>query len=308
MLGLRQISNFLPQEKLCNYDFKDKFSIDEIFIKEKIGFEYLTRKQKDEKASNLCIKAYEKLVDVDKNAIDCIVLITQNGDFKIPHTSAILQDKLNLAKNCACFDINLACSGYIYGLCAILGFMQINGFTQGLLFTCDPYSQIINDDDKNTALLFGDAASVSLINTEPIYVPKAFKFGTDGAGFEAIFCQKDRLSMDGRAVFNFAMQIISSHIEQFLQENSLSKEQIDKFLFHQGSKFIINSLAKRLGLDESKMPFLAKNYGNTISSSIPLMLQPQLLEQNAKRILACGFGGGLSWGSCILEKFQKEQK
>ena len=72
MLGLRQISNFLPQEKLCNYDFKDKFSIDEIFIKEKIGFEYLTRKQKDEKASNLCIKAYEKLVDVDKNSIDCI--------------------------------------------------------------------------------------------------------------------------------------------------------------------------------------------------------------------------------------------
>ena len=172
-----------------------RFSIDEIFIKEKIGFEYLTRKQKDEKASNLCIKAYEKLVDVDKNAIDCIVLITQNGDFKIPHTSAILQDKLNLTKNCACFDINLACSGYIYGLCAILGFMQINGFKQGLLFTCDPYSQIINDDDKNTALLFGDAASVSLINTEPIYVPKAFKFGTDGAGFEAIFCQKDRLSI-----------------------------------------------------------------------------------------------------------------
>lgn len=304
MLGIAQISSFIPRMKLSNYEVKDKFNIDEPFIKEKLGFEYLSRKQKQENTSDLCIKAYEKLKNINKDEIECLVLVTQNGDYKIPHTSAILQDKLNLAKTCACFDINLACSGYIYAFCAILGFMRANNYKNALLFTCDPYSQIIDNDDKNTVLLFGDGASASLINHLPVYIPKAFKFGTDGAGYKAIFCQNQKLSMDGRAVFNFAMQVIPKHIEALLQENSLKKDDIDKFLFHQGSKFIITSLAKRLNIDESKMPFLAQKYGNTISSSLPLMLENEILKQSTKRIVACGFGGGLSWGSCILENFK----
>lgn len=302
MLGIAQISSFIPQTKLCNYDCMDKFGVDEVFIKDKIGFTHLSRKQKHEKTSDLCVKAYEKLENLDKNEVQCVILVTQNSDFKIPHTSAILHKKLDLPQNCACFDINLACSGYIYALGVILSFMRDFGFEKGLLFTCDPYSEVINVGDKNTALLFGDAATATLITPKPLYVAKAFKFGTDGRGFEAVFCEKDRLSMDGRAVFGFAMQSITQHIQDFLQENSLKKDNIDKFLFHQGSKFIITSLAQRLGLDEGKIPFCAAKYGNTISSSVPLMLEGELKTANLKRILACGFGGGLSWGSCILER------
>lgn len=118
---------------------------------------------------------------------------------------------------------------------------------------------------------------------------------------EAIFCEKDSLEMDGRAVFNFAATTIPKHIEAFLQELNLSKDEIDKFLFHQGSKYIVDTLAKRLGLEPRKFDFLAGNYGNVVSSSLPLMLE-SLWEEKMDKILMCGFGTGGSYASSILTK------
>jgi 3-oxoacyl-[acyl-carrier-protein] synthase-3 len=304
MLGIEEIASYLPQKKVSNYDLKEKFDIDDNFIENKIGVKYRTLKEKDEKVSDLCVKAHQNLkdkIDIKEEEIDCCIVVTQNPDFNIPHTSAIVHKKLGLSKKCACFDISLGCSGYVYGLSSIISFMQFNNLKKGLLFTADPYSDIIDKEDKNTVLLFGDGASVTLISENAKYAPKSFSFGTDGNGFEEIICENNKLYMNGRGVFNFTATVIPKHIKEFLEKNDVPIENIDKYILHQGSKYIVDTIKKRLKLDEKKVPFDMQEYGNTVSSAVAIILEKEI-KQNYSKILVTVFGIGLSWGSVILEK------
>lgn len=303
MLGIKNIASFLPEKKISNYDKKEKFELDDDFIENKIGVKSQTLKEKHEKASDLCVKAFENLIkkmDLEKESIDCCVVVTQNPDFNIPHTSAIVHGKLELSQECACFDISLGCSGYVYGLSNIIAFMQSNGLKNGLLFTADPYSDIIDYDDKNTALIFGDGATVTYINENPLYIAKDFSFGTNGKAHKEILCDK-KLYMNGRAVFNFTATTIPKHIQKLLAKNDLEDKDIDKYILHQGSKYIVDTIRKRLKVDEAKVPFDMYEYGNTVSSAVPIILEKEL-TYNPKRLLMSAYGVGLSWGSAILEK------
>lgn len=303
MLGIKNIASYLPEKKISNYDKKEKFELDNDFIENKIGVKSQTIKEKHEKASDLCVKAFENLVkkmDIEKESIDCCVVVTQNPDFNIPHTSAIVHGKLELSQECACFDISLGCSGYVYGLSSIIAFMQSNGLKNGLLFTADPYSDIIDYDDKNTALIFGDGATVTYISENPLYIAKDFSFGTNGKAHKEILCD-EKLFMNGRAVFNFTATTIPKHIQKLLAKNDLQDSDIDKYILHQGSKYIVDTIRKRLKIDEAKVPFDMYEYGNTVSSAVPILLEKELTH-NSKRLLMSAYGVGLSWGSAILEK------
>ena len=303
MLGIKNIATYLPQRKVSNYDKKEKFELDDDFIENKIGVKSQCLKEDDEKASDLCVKAFANLVkkmNIDKETIDCCIVVTQNPDFNIPHTSAIVHGKLELSQECACFDISLGCSGYIYGLSNILAFMKNNGLKNGLLFTSDPYSEIIDHNDKNTDLIFGDGATVTYISEDPLYIPKDFSFGTNGQGYKEILCD-DQLYMNGRAVFNFTATTIPKHIQKLLIKNDLEDSDIDRYILHQGSKYIVDTIRKRLKVDESKVPFDMYEYGNTVSSAVPIILEKEL-NNNHQRLLLSAYGVGLSWGSTILEK------
>ena len=304
MLGIKNIASYLPEKKVSNYELKNKFELDDDFIENKIGVKYHTIKEEDEKPSDLCIKAFENLIskeNIDKNKIDCCVVITQNPDFNIPHTSAIIHGKLELSNNCACFDISLGCSGYVYGLSNIISFMKNNDLKNGLLFTADPYSEVVDIEDKNTALLFGDGATVTYITEEGIYIPKAFSFGTSGKDYKGLMCE-DTLYMNGRAVFNFTATTIPKHIQSLLEKYGLEDSSIDKYILHQGSKYIVDTIRKRLKVDESKVPFDMYEYGNTVSSSIPIILEKEMKIDTNKIFVISGFGVGLSWASAVLEK------
>ncbi|MBF7046025.1 ketoacyl-ACP synthase III [Campylobacter volucris] len=304
MLGINNIGTYICENKFSNFKRKHDFNINDEFIKNKIGFQELSKINTNENTSELCLKALKNIgMELNLKSIECLILVSQNPDVKIPHTSAILHKKLNLSSNCACFDIGLGCSGYVYGLSIILSFMSTNKLKNGLLFTCDPYSKIIDQKDKNTCLLFGDAASVTYINDSYIYKPLAFKFGTNGGGYTDILCENNTLNMNGRAVFEFSATVIPKHILDFLHEQNFNIADIEYFIFHQGSKYIIDTLKKRLNIEDSKAPFLANFYGNTISSSIPILLEKELFRKNSyNNILLSGFGAGLSWGSTILQR------
>ena len=300
MLGILDIGIALGENKISNYARKEKFGINDEFIEQKIGFKTLRTTKNG--VINLCLKAFEHLKSKKEiKNIECLILVSQNQDIRIPHTSALLHKELGLSKDCLCFDIGLGCSGYVIALANILSLMKTYGMQNGLLFTCDPYSKIIDEDDKNTTLLFGDGASVSLISRDFLYSALAFKFGVANEACEAIFCEKDILQMDGRAVFNFAVSTIPKHINMFLEELNLNKNEIDKFLFHQGSRYIVDTLAKRLELEPQKFEFSAQTYGNMVSSSLPLILE-SILKENLNKILICGFGTGGSYASSILTK------
>ena len=305
MIGILKIGTYIPENRLSNLDVLVKFEIDEDFITNKIGVLHRARKEPNEKASDLCIKAFYDLQSntaINLEDIECCVVVTQNPDFTIPHTSAIVHGNLGLTENCASFDISLGCSGYVYALSIVTSFMQANDMKKGLLFTADPYSEIIDENDKNTALIFGDAATVTLLSDDATLIPKGFDFGTKGSGYQNLI-KKEKLYMNGRAVFNFTSATVPVSINKLLKKLKIDKEDIDKWYLHQGSKYIVDTISTRLGLNKNNVVFDMFEYGNTISSSIPLLLSKDLENiKKGTKIGLCGFGVGLSWASAIFEK------
>ena len=180
--------------------------------------------------------------------------------------------------------------------------MESNGFKSGLLFTADPYSKIVDPDDKNTAMLFGDAATVTLISDEPQFVAGKFSFGTSGKEGHALSCKDGTLEMNGRAVFSFSARTVPLDVRKVVEGNDLNLNDIDKFVFHQGSKYIVDTISQRLGLPAEKVAFDMYEYGNTVSSSIPLILESEIMDANNNHIVISGFGVGLSWASTVLNR------
>lgn len=209
-MSIVAIGSYIPAGRESNYAKKAQFDIDDEFIRDKLGVEEVSRKGGAEETSDMCVKAYADLevrFGQHIEAVDCLIVCTQNPDGDgLPHTSAIVHGKLGLPSECACFDLALGCSGYVYGLSVIKSFMRDNGMSSGLLFTADPYSKIIDPQDKNTVLLFGDAATVTLLREEERggWVPGPFRFGTCGKDGGALENRSGTLHMNGRAVFNFS--------------------------------------------------------------------------------------------------------
>jgi len=265
----------------------------------------VSKKSAQEDTSDMCVKAWEALAlktAINKEDIECVIVVTQNPDSNIPHVSAKVHEALGLKENCACFDISLGCSGFVYALSVIEAFLESNNLNKGLLFTADPYSKIIDPDDKNTSLLFGDAAAVTLIGNDAVYLSGKYNFGTIGKLHRELICNNSLLSMNGRAIFDFAARYIPADIKSLLEKNELNVNDVDIFLFHQGSKYIIDTIVKRLKVPAEKAPFVAGEYGNTVSSTIPIMLAEYLNNTVYKTIVISGFGVGLSWASCILKR------
>lgn len=303
MIGIRAVATYLPKDRIDNRDRQKTFEFEDEFLDKKIGFLSISRKGSDEDASDMCCAAFVRLVrnsGIDSDSVQVIAVCTQNPDYSIPHTAAILHGKLGLSESCAAFDISLGCSGYTYGLAIIKNFMLGMGFTSGLLFTADPYSKIIDETDRDTALLFGDAATVTHIGTDPVFSSGRFTFGTRGKEHASLICRNGKLHMNGRAVFDFSASTIPDDIKEALKLNELQIDEIDYFLIHQGSKYIVDFIKKRLRLPDEKAPFKAQGYGNTVSSSIPLLLEDVLTDPSAKRVLITGFGVGVSWSTTVL--------
>lgn len=305
MIGISALASYVPALRLSNYERKAEFGIDDEFIVQKLGVERVSRKAPGEETSDMCVRAFEGL-DRRPDAVDCLVVCTQNPDGSgLPHTSAVVHGKLGLPAQCACFDVSLGCSGYVYGLSIVQSFMQQNRLARGLLFTADPYSKIIDPKDKNTALLFGDAATVTLLDAAEQpgrWRMGPFRFATRGKDGAALENRAGTLAMNGRAVFNFSATEVPPQVSALLADAGLKAEDVDLFLFHQGSRFIVDQLAKRLDLPAAKVPVNLAEQGNTVSSSLPLLLQEHLGDSRLRRILLSGFGVGLSWASCLLTR------
>ena len=304
MLGIEEIGYYIPTAKISNYSRKEKFCIDDHFIEEKIGVRQVAVKAPDEEASDLCVKAFQALrakKPLDLSEIEALVVVTQNPDQNIPHVSAMVHGALNLPMECACFDISLGCSGFVYALSVLHAFMEANDMKKGLLFTADPYSKIIDPNDKNTSLLFGDAGTVTLISESPHLTLGKFTFGTLGSEYKNLMCNNGVLFMNGRAVFNFAAKTVPENIRFMTRKNDVDLNEIDRFLFHQGSKIIVDTITKKLGIPKDKVPYLIHDYGNTVSSTIPILVADEL-ERESKLMAICGFGVGLSWASGLLKR------
>jgi 3-oxoacyl-[acyl-carrier-protein] synthase III len=304
MIGIQAIGTYLPTGRIDNLGRAAQFAVDESFLREKSGMVRLAIREPHEETSDLCSKAFTDLqqkADLRPEDVDCIVVCTQNPDGRgLPHTSASVHAALGLPDSCAAFDISLGCSGFVYGLSVIQSFMESNTFRRGILFTADPYSKIIDSQDKSTSLLFGDGAAATLISDTPLWRTGKFVFGSHGQSRDAIHVDSEsgKLSINGRAVFTFSATVVPDNINAMLAANGLSLNEIDYFALHQGSRYIVDTIRKRLGIAEDRAPFVAADYGNTVCSSIPIMLSKANVK--LRHIVIAGFGVGLSWASSVL--------
>lgn len=283
-----------------------------------------------ETASDLAVRAAEKIftIGVNRADVDFLLFCTQSPDYILPTTACILQNRLGLSLSCGALDFNLGCSGYIYGLGLAKGLIESGQAKNVLLLTSETYSKYINPEDNSVLPIFGDGASASLVSAlendkDGISIPV---YGTDGSGYEKLIvpvgAQRQPygmpheeimdaygnkrtnydLYMDGAAIMQFALEHVPPTVKQILAQASLTKEDIDYYVFHQANSFMLMYLQKMCDL--MGMPFWndVKEYGNTVSSSIPIALTDMLSKKPPKveNVMVVGFGVGLSWGGVLL--------
>lgn len=306
MIGIKSIASYIPAGRIDNIAQAASFDRDEAFVESKIGTATLSVKDASEDTSDLCAAAVRNLLaknpELRLEDVQALIVVTQNGDGEgLPHTSAIAQHKIGLPTGVACFDVSLGCSGYVYGLYAIKGFMEATGLKNGILVTCDPYSKIMDRNDRMTTLLFGDAATATWIGEDPVWELGPARFGTDGSGADHLIVRDGCFHMNGRQVFNFASLKIIPHMQEVLEEAGLSLDSVDAYCLHQGSGAIVDAIAKRLGENGDRVVKDMFGCGNTVSSTIPLLMERYAFDGSAwQNLVMSGFGVGLSWGSAVL--------
>ena len=259
----------------------------------------------------MCLASAKNLIKKlkwKKEDINYIIFVSQTRNFIFPSTACILQNELNLNKDVLAFDIPLGCSGFIYGL--INSFLLSEKFKgKGLLLLGDMSNKFVDIKDKQNQILFGDAGAAVGIDYSKSKTNSYFSFGTDGSGSEYIKYDssqfdneyKGKFIMKGGNVFQYMSKKIPLEVIELLKKSKVKMRQIDYFVPHQASKFLIDTISKKLDIKNEKVLLSLKNFGNTNSASIPITLLNKKKKVKNTKLLLSGFGVGLSWGNCILD-------
>lgn len=326
---IKAISYYLPEKVVTNEQLVEEFpewSVEK--IAKKVGINERHIAAEDETAGDMAFKAAEKLIfenGIDKSTIDFVLLCTQSPDYFLPSTSCIIQSRLGLPTKCGAFDFNLGCSGYEYGLAVAKGLI-VGGIAKNiLLLTAETYNKHIHPKDKGNRTIFGDGASASLISTDGFAKIGEFVLGSDGSGYDRLIhktgamrhymplndsredengntLSSDHLFMDGKAIFDFTSDIVPPMIEETLQKNKLTADDVDLYVFHQANKYMINYLRKLMEIDKDKFYVFMETVGNTVSSTIPIALCEAKREGRLQgNVVLAGFGVGLSYGATVLD-------
>ncbi len=326
------LSTCVPKQTSSNHDYTWISQKERDLLIRTIGVETRHKALQGQACSDICMQAAEQLLDKlgwDRNEINLLIFVSQSRDYIIPSTSAILQDRLKLPKTCMALDINLGCSGYVYGLSVISSMMKTTGIQKGLLLVGDISTLTSAYRDKSTFPLFGDAGTATALEIKPGYPPMQFNLQTDGSGYEAIiiydggvrnfpskksfttkkfgegiYRNRLQVALNGIEVFNFSLREVVPNIQTTLNHFHRSLDEFDFLLFHQANKLINETIRKMLKVAPEKVPYSLKDFGNTSCSSIPLTMVSQIrdvLQEKPQKLLLSAFGIGLSWGTVLME-------
>jgi 3-oxoacyl-[acyl-carrier-protein] synthase-3 len=293
-------------------------------IAEKTGIHQRYVADEKECASDLGVAAARKLFrehSIDPKSVDFTLLCTQSPDYPLPTTACLMQERLGLRNSSGALDFNLGCSGYVYGLAIADGLIRTGSVKRVLLITAETYSKYIDKDDRSLRTIFSDAAAVTLIDASDQQSMFGFQFGTDGSGADTLLATnrgarpaedahkprhrkrwKSDLYMDGPSLMNFTVGAVPELIDSILQSANLSGDQIDMYLMHQATLKMLNQLQQRLSLTEEQLPVYLENCGNTVSSTLPILIDALRTSGRVKQdvtSMLIGFGVGLSWAGCI---------
>jgi 3-oxoacyl-[acyl-carrier-protein] synthase-3 len=319
---IRSIGTYLPSKILTNRDLEGLVNTSDEWILTRTGMQERHIAASDEFTSDMGVKASLIALErgsVDPLQIDMIIVATLSPDYIFPSTAALIQKSLG-AQNAACFDIQAACSGLIYGLAVAKSFIESNMAKNILFVASEKLSSFIDYQDRNTCVLFGDGAFACVVTAEE----KGLKIGsvdlgTDGqlaellylpaggvrepASVESIEQRKHFLKMDGKEVFKHAVRRMEVSALKAIELANLKLSDITYLVPHQANIRIIDAVAKRVEINDDRVVKVVHKYGNTSASSIGLALEElfinqKILDQN--HLLLVAFGAGLTWGSVVL--------
>lgn len=328
---IRAISYYLPDRVVTNEDLVKEFpewDVEKVY--NKVGVKERHLAGETETAGDLAAKAALKLFEeyqVSPSDIDFLLLCTQSPDYRLPSTACILQDRLGIPTSAGAFDYDLGCSGCIYGMAVAKGLIAADLASNVLLLTAETYTKYLHPDDKSNRSIFGDGAAACLISKEKGLAEIGdFVFGTDGSGADNLIVKtqgarfqertglstedddghvnrEDYLYMNGSAIFNFTLEQVPPMMKQLLEKCGLTKDEVDYFVLHQANKYMLSTIRKVCGISKDKFYIDLDHTGNTVSSTILISLKDSLEQgfiQSGMKVMACGFGVGLSYGGTIL--------
>ena len=318
------IAVYLPETIETNEQLQAEFpkwDMELIYSRTGIASRHIAAK--NQCASDLGVAAAQNLFntfDVDPHSIDFLLLCTQTPDYPLPTTACLMQDRLGLRTSVGALDFNLGCSGFVYGLALADGLIRSGAVNRVLLITAETYSKYIHPTDRSLRTVFGDGAAATLLEASETPALGAFQFGTDGTGADTLLvtrggarlpedAHKPRhrqrwpsdLYMDGASLISFTVARVPELVQKTLQAANLTPDDIDLYLMHQATRKMMSQLQQGMGLNDGRMPVVLDHCGNTVSSTIPILIDQLRSKGQLKpgmRSLLVGFGVGWSWAGC----------
>jgi len=328
---IKGISYYLPEKVLGNEELADIFpewSVEK--IENKLGIKERHITAENETASDLGVKAAEMLIaeyGINKEDIDFLIFCTQSPDYILPTTACIMQERLGLTTKMGAVDLNLGCSGFVFGLMTAKSYVQSGVAKNVLLVTAETYSKYIHPKDKSNRTIFADGAAACLVSTEGIAEIGEFTFGTDGKGAENLIVKSgaarhresyndlvinefgnpmssDYIYMNGTEILNYTLERIPEMVIDVLNKNKLTIDDIDLHVYHQANAYIAKLQRRKMKIAEEKYYCCYEHCGNTVSSTIPIALKEALKDGSIKegmKVLSVAQGLGYSWGGFLLK-------
>lgn len=309
--------SYLPKEILTNDYLSEIVDTNNEWITERTGIRERRIATTDTTSSMASAAALSALKDSKmlSEEIDLIIVATFTPNSSMPSIACQVQGDI-CATNAVCFDLNAACSGFIFALTTAHAFISSGIYENALIIGSETLSRSLDWTDRGTCVLFGDGAGAVVLSKDTTGFIGSL-LGSDGKKGDVLtypnqmtnnlFDRKVKenayLQMDGQEVFKFAVRKVPENITNLLENHHINIEEIDCFILHQANKRIIQSVAKRLKVNEGKFPINLDYYGNTSAASIPILLDDLNKSGQLKRndtLVLSGFGGGLTWGSCLL--------
>ena len=320
--AITAVGGFVPEDKLTNADLEKMVETNDEWIKSRTGIsERRIQKGKGLATSDMGAPAVLELCrkrGIDPSEIDCMICCTVTPDMLFPATANIICDKIG-ATNAWGFDLNAACSGFLFGVTTGTALIESGRYKKVVIVGADKMSAIVDYTDRSTCILFGDAAGCVLLEpNEEGYGIQDSLLKSDGVGreylyqkaggslnpasIETVTNKQHFIFQDGQPVFKFAVKGMADVSAELLERNNLTGDDISWLVPHQANKRIIDATANRMGLSQDKVMLNIERYGNTTAATIPLCLWEweNKLHKGDKIVLAA-FGGGFTWGATLIK-------
>ncbi len=320
--AITAVGGYVPETKLTNFDLEKMVDTNDEWIRTRTGIsERRILREPGKATSDLAVPAIQEVLrkrNISASEIDCIICATVTPDMAFPATANIIGDKIG-ALNAFGFDLNAACSGFLFALTTGASFIESGRYKKVIVVGADKMSAITDYTDRNTCILFGDAAAAVLLepNEEGLGIQDSL-LKSDGSGVkflhmkaggslkpasvETVLAKEHFAYQEGQSVFKFAVKGMADISAELLERNQLTGDDIAWLVPHQANLRIVDATANRMGISKDKVMINIEKYGNTTAATIPLCLWEWENKLNkGDNLVLAAFGGGFTWGATLVK-------